>query len=60
MAAAKDTPEDCARVILRAVRAERPKARYTVTRQAQALSLAKRVLPDAFLDQRIGKRLGWK
>ena len=60
MEAAKYTAEDCAQVILRAVRVERPKARYTVTRQAQALSFAKRILPDGFLDQRIGKRLGWK
>jgi NAD(P)-dependent dehydrogenase (short-subunit alcohol dehydrogenase family) len=58
-AASKNTAEDCARVILRAVRAERPRARYTVTREAQALSLAKRILTDAFVDRRIGKKLGW-
>ena len=57
---AKYTPEDCARVILRAVRAERPRARYTVTRRAGVLSFAKRLLPDAFLDWRIGKSLGWR
>jgi NAD(P)-dependent dehydrogenase (short-subunit alcohol dehydrogenase family) len=53
-------PEDCARVILRAVRAERPRARYTVTRRAGVLSFAKRFLPDAFLDWRIGESLGWR
>lgn len=59
-ATAKHTPDDCARVILRAVRAERPRARYTVTRRAGALSFAKRLLPDAFLDWGIGKSLGWR
>ena len=56
---AKDTPEDCARVILRAVRAERPRARYTVTRRAQVLSFAKRFVTDGLLDWRIGKSLEW-
>jgi NAD(P)-dependent dehydrogenase (short-subunit alcohol dehydrogenase family) len=59
-ATAKDTPEDCARVILRAVSAERPRARYTVTQRARILSVAKRFLPDAFLDWGIGKSLEWK
>jgi NAD(P)-dependent dehydrogenase (short-subunit alcohol dehydrogenase family) len=59
-ASVKDTPEDCARVILRALRAERPRARYTVTRRAAVLSFAKRLLPDAFLDWRIGSSLGWR
>jgi NAD(P)-dependent dehydrogenase (short-subunit alcohol dehydrogenase family) len=58
-ATAKDTPEDCAQVILRALRAARPRARYTVTRRATILSVAKRILPDAFLDWRIGRSLGW-
>ncbi len=56
----KYTAMDCARVILRAVRAERPRARYTVTRQAAVLSFAKRFLTDAFLDRRIGKRMAWE
>jgi NAD(P)-dependent dehydrogenase (short-subunit alcohol dehydrogenase family) len=59
-ATAKDTPEDCARVILRAVRTKRPRARYTVTQRAMALSFAKRFLPDGFLDWRIGESLGWR
>jgi len=55
-----DTPEDCARVILRAVSAARPRARYTVTRRAQALSFAKRLVTDRFLDWRFGKSLEWE
>ncbi len=56
----KDKPEDCAEVILRAMRAERPRARYMVTRRAQVLSFAKRFVTDRFLDWRFGKSLGWK
>ena len=56
----KYTAEDCARVILRAVRAKRPRARYTVTQQARMLSIADRVLPDKFVDWRIGGSLGWR
>lgn len=56
----KDTPEACAGVILRAVRAERPRARYTVTRRAHVLSFAKRFVTDRFLDWRLGKSLGWE
>jgi NAD(P)-dependent dehydrogenase (short-subunit alcohol dehydrogenase family) len=56
----KFTPLDCARVILGALRAERPQARYTVTNEARWLSLGKRVLPDWFVDWRIGKSLGWR
>jgi NAD(P)-dependent dehydrogenase (short-subunit alcohol dehydrogenase family) len=59
-ATVQDKPEDCARVILRAVRAERPRARYTVTRRAQVLSFAKRFVTDRFLDWRFGKSLGWQ
>jgi NAD(P)-dependent dehydrogenase (short-subunit alcohol dehydrogenase family) len=59
-ATAQDKPEDCARVILRAVRAARPRARYTVTLRARMLSVAKRFLPDGFVDWRIGKSLGWQ
>jgi len=58
--AVKYTPKDCARVILRAVRAERPRARYTVTRSAAILSIAKRLLPERLIDWRIGKSLGWR
>ncbi len=56
----KYTPEDCARVVLRALRAERPRARYTVTRQASVLSVVDRVVPDSVMDWRIGGSLGWR
>src|SRR3970282_1729566 len=38
----RDTPEECARVILRAMRATPPKPRYTVTSQARWGSFGKR------------------
>jgi NAD(P)-dependent dehydrogenase (short-subunit alcohol dehydrogenase family) len=50
--APKYTPEDCARIVHRAIEAPRPKARYTVTRRAALISLAKRVLTDAYFDRR--------
>ncbi len=56
----KSTPEDCARIVLRAVRAKRPRARYTVTRQARMLSVLDRVVPDSIMDWRIGGSLGWR
>jgi NAD(P)-dependent dehydrogenase (short-subunit alcohol dehydrogenase family) len=52
------TPEDCARVVLRALRDTPPRPRYTVTRAAWMGSLAKRLLPDAFLDRRILRSMG--
>lgn len=59
-AVSKATPEDFAAVLERAVTARRPRARYTVTSSAMQLSLAKRLLPDAFVDSRIRKSLDWK
>ncbi len=47
------TPGDCAHVVLRAVRAARPKARYGVTRTATFVKLARRVLPDRMLDSMV-------
>ncbi|MBI3670245.1 MAG: SDR family oxidoreductase [Acidobacteria bacterium] len=44
------TPEDCARVILRALRASPPRPRYTVTRIAQVAKWVKRLLSDRALD----------
>jgi NAD(P)-dependent dehydrogenase (short-subunit alcohol dehydrogenase family) len=52
------TPDDCARVILRAVRANPPKARYTVTRPAWLTSVSRRLLSDRALDRWVGKRFG--
>ncbi len=48
-----DTPEDCARVVLRALRDTPPKARYTVTRTAAIASIAKRILSDGMIDRRL-------
>jgi len=54
----KTTPEDCARVILKAIEASHPKARYPVTSLAKWLSFGKRILPDALLDSVMRKRFG--
>jgi NAD(P)-dependent dehydrogenase (short-subunit alcohol dehydrogenase family) len=54
----KTTPEDCARVMLRAIEARHPKARYTVTPLAAWISFAKRVLPDSVVDSILRKRFG--
>jgi NAD(P)-dependent dehydrogenase (short-subunit alcohol dehydrogenase family) len=54
----KTTPEDCARVMLEAIEAPHPKARYPVTPLAKWLSFAKRVLPDKLLDSFLRKRFG--
>lgn len=45
------TPEDCARVILRALRDNPPRPRYTVTRLARVATWAKRLLSDRALDR---------
>jgi len=52
------TPEDCARIILRAVEAKNPKARYTVTRLATLVKWARRLLPDSLLDAMIRRSTG--
>jgi NAD(P)-dependent dehydrogenase (short-subunit alcohol dehydrogenase family) len=52
------TPEDCARVILRAVQAKNPKARYTVTPLATMVKWVRRVLPDSLLDAMIRRSTG--
>ena len=51
----KYTPADCARVILEAIRANPPRARYPVTRKAKIMMLIKRILPDLALDQIMAK-----
>jgi NAD(P)-dependent dehydrogenase (short-subunit alcohol dehydrogenase family) len=56
--ATRTTPEDCARVVLRALRDSPPRARYTVTPLAGQMSLLKRLLPDSMLDRRIARRFG--
>ena len=54
----KTTPEDCARVILEAIEASHPKARYTVTRLAKWATLGKRLLPDTLLDSFLRRKFG--
>jgi NAD(P)-dependent dehydrogenase (short-subunit alcohol dehydrogenase family) len=51
-------PEDCARVVLRALLDSPPRARYTVTRRARVGVLAKRFLSDRFLDKQILHHMG--
>jgi NAD(P)-dependent dehydrogenase (short-subunit alcohol dehydrogenase family) len=57
-AKSKTTPEDCARVILKAIRAPVPQARYGVTSLATTLKWAKRLLPDSAIDAMIRRRYG--
>jgi NAD(P)-dependent dehydrogenase (short-subunit alcohol dehydrogenase family) len=52
------TPEDCARIILRAVEAKNPKARYGVTRLATLVKWSKRLLPDSLQDALIRRSTG--
>jgi NAD(P)-dependent dehydrogenase (short-subunit alcohol dehydrogenase family) len=54
----KTTPEDCARVMLHAIEATHPKARYPVTSLAKWTSLAKRILPDTLLDSFLRRKFG--
>lgn len=50
-------PEDCARVVLRAVRDAHPRARYAVTSRAKTGILARRFLPDAAFDRILKNQL---
>ena len=54
----KTTPEDCARVILHAIEASHPKARYTVTPLAKWAAIGRRVLPDTLLDSFLRRKFG--
>ncbi len=51
----KSKPEDCARVILGAIRANSPRARYPVTREAKIVTFLKRILTDRALDRMTAK-----
>jgi len=53
--ASRYQPEDCARVVLRAIEDEPPRARYAVTRRAKIGIFARRVLSDQALDNRFKK-----
>ena len=54
----KTTPEDCARVMLKAIEAHSPRARYGVTPLATMAKWAKRLLPDSAIDSIIRRRYG--
>ncbi len=52
------TPEDCARVMLKAIEAPHPRARYGVTPLARKVKWAKRLLSDGMMDSVIRRRYG--
>lgn len=52
------TPEDCARIMLSAVQAKNPKARYGVTPLATLVKWTKRLLPDSLQDALIRRSTG--
>jgi NAD(P)-dependent dehydrogenase (short-subunit alcohol dehydrogenase family) len=54
----KTTPEDCAEVMLQAIEATHPKARYGVTPTATFVKWCKRLLPDSAVDAVIRRRFG--
>jgi NAD(P)-dependent dehydrogenase (short-subunit alcohol dehydrogenase family) len=57
-AQSKTTPEDCARILLEAIEAPRPKARYGVTSLATFAKWAKWLLTDRAADRIIRRRYG--
>jgi NAD(P)-dependent dehydrogenase (short-subunit alcohol dehydrogenase family) len=57
-AQSKTTPEHCARIMLEAIEAPRPKARYGVTPLAKFAKWAKRLLSDRAADRMIRRRYG--
>ncbi len=57
-AQSKTTPEDCARIMLKAIEAPRPKARYCVTPLARSVKWAKRLLTDSAVDRIMRRRYG--
>lgn len=54
----RTTAEDCARVILKAIEARRPKARYGVTPLATRVSWGKRLLSDRMMDAWLRRQFG--
>jgi NAD(P)-dependent dehydrogenase (short-subunit alcohol dehydrogenase family) len=52
------TPEDCARVVVRAIEDDPPRARYAVTREAKIGILARRLLPDRVMDRQLRRAMG--
>ena len=57
-AQSKTTPEDCARIMLEAIEAPHPKARYGVTSLATFAKWAKWLLTDSAADRMIRRRYG--
>ena len=57
-ARSKTTAEDCARVILKAIEAPKPKPRYGVTELATLAKWGKRLLTDSMGDRLIRRRYG--
>jgi NAD(P)-dependent dehydrogenase (short-subunit alcohol dehydrogenase family) len=57
-AKSKTTPEDCARIMLQAIEAPRPKARYGVTPLATFAKISKWLLTDRAADRLIRRRYG--
>lgn len=54
----RSKPEDCARVILHAIRTDSPKARYLVTREAKISAAMKWLLSDRRMDRITLRMLG--
>lgn len=52
------TPEDCARIVLRAIEAPNPKIRYLVTGLAVVAKWCKRLLSDRMVDAMFRRRFG--
>lgn len=57
-ARAKTTPEDCARVILRAIRDTPPRARYQVTLGSEFFLWGMRLLPERLRDRMMRRSFG--
>jgi len=57
-AQSKTTPEDCARIMLKAIESPRPKARYGVTPLATFAKIAKWLLTDGAADRLFRRRYG--
>jgi NAD(P)-dependent dehydrogenase (short-subunit alcohol dehydrogenase family) len=55
--ASRYKPEDCARVVLRAIEEPSPRPRYAVTQRAKMGILAKRLLSDRAFDRQMKKTL---
>lgn len=59
-ARSRTTPEDCARIMLKAIEARHPKARYGVTPLATFAKLAKWLFTESAADRMIRRRYGIK